>query len=176
MSTVIAEPIADEAAEKLQSDRLKWRSMLDTLPFVEVEVKSAQMARKAAHDEWEAAKVRHGNDVAMSHTAERAGEYSLRCIEEARLKLLNSAPEAIAKRIKLITKQLQELRFDKGADLIKQAQFSVDKAEEDYFNTKNGDQLNILDRAKHRLGKIQYEVADLTGQLDKAIGEALFID
>jgi len=176
MSTVLEPVVLDEAAEKRLAERQAWRSMLDSLEFVQVEIQSAQEARQFAHDALAAAQAKHDLDVASANAAELAAEYSKRVIDDAKAKLLNSAPEAIAKRIVSLTKQLQELRFDKGADLIKQAQFSVDKAEEDYFNTKNGDQLNILDRAKHRLGKIQYEVADLTGQLDKAIGEALFID
>ena len=173
--SAVAIPV-DEATEKRLADRQKWRSMLDVLPFVEVEIKAAQLARTAAHDELAAAQAKHDTDVANANSAELAAEYSLRCIDDAKAKLLNSAPEAIAKRIISLTKQLQEIRFDKGADMLKQLSFNVDRAEEDYFNTKNGNELNAIDRAKHKLAKLEYEIADLTAQLNKAVGEALFVD
>jgi len=176
MSTVLEPVVLDEAAEKRTADRQKWRSMLDMLPFAEVEIESAQTARQLAHDELAAAQAKHDLDVANANAAENAAEYSLRCIEEARLKLLNSAPEAIAKKIANLTKQLHDVRYENGADLIRQWQFKLDQAEERYSVTKNGDELNVVDRAKHKLAKLEYEIADLNTQLDSAIEEALFVD
>jgi hypothetical protein len=177
MSTVLESPVEESfdemVARKQREDRCLWRSILSKLPLVEEEIASAQRKRTDAHAALEAAKAKHDEDVATSNAAERAGEWSMRGIKEAREQLMKTAPEATLKKIAMYQKQLNEVRFINGADAVKQAKFRLDIAEEDYANTRNGDELNILERAKYKLAKLEAEIGDLEAKLNAAITEAI---